>query len=616
MNKAVNAPEYGEVTSVPVALETCVQTLMYPDPSVNSEDRLFFRDGGKEAKAGFDTSLNAYFALKGSEISFDSYFNAFPAHLYDLDAHEVFIEIQGEGEVIVEISMARHERSWERLCRTRMQLVAGKTQRIKLPDVPLNGVVYIGAYALTDTLIREINHIVAGPRHQDVSITGVITTFKRNDAVQQTARRLQSYFDNNPDLSDAFSLLIIDNGGDTDSIPFAKGEVIKNPNLGGAGGFTRGLKTVVERGLSSHVLFMDDDASFLPESLRRTISLLRFTKSPNLAISGAMITEAQRWRMWENGATFNQRCIPIDNGRDLRDFNEVVRISMAQPRHAPNKYGGWWYFCFPVATVKTWPFPFFVRGDDSYFSLANDFDIVTIPGVAAHQEDFFSKQSPLTVYLDFRYHMVHHLTFGNLRLPPQKLIKMMARYFYRFNNSYHYDSAAALNLAIKDVLAGEVFWQANADMAERRRTLAALSIQEKITSELSVNLNDLTRHSKRRNKGPVAQMLRDITLNGHLAPDFLFYKRGLHFPLDMRAIEHDTFLRRFTVTADAATGRGYICRLDRKRYFDNLRTFKRLCGEVKRNYSRLLEQYQASSTTLTSQEAWSARFAAAGEKER
>lgn len=614
MNKAVAEPKRDEVAPAVMPIETCVQRLMYPDPAVNSEDPLFFHAGGQEGKVGFDTSKKAYFLLKEAEIRFDSYFNVFPAHLYDLDRHEVIIEIEGEGEAVFEILLARYQRSWERLVRTRIELAAGRPQRIKLPDIPLAGSVYLGAYALTDTVIREVNYIVIGPTHREVSLTGVITTFKRNDAVQRTGKRLQQYFEDNPDLAKDFSLLVVDNGSETDKIPFIRGEVIKNPNLGGAGGFTRGLKTVVDRKQSSHILFMDDDASFFPESLRRTISLLRFTRISNLAISGAMITEAHKWRMWENGATFNQRCIPIDSGCDLRNFAEVLRISQGQPRHAPNKYGGWWYFCFPVAAVKAWPFPFFVRGDDSYFSLANEFDIVTIPGVAAHQEDFFSKQNPLTVYLDFRYHLVHHLTFDSLRLSPEKMLKMMERYFYRYNNSYHYDSAAAVNLAIRDVLEGETFWQTNADMVERRQTLAALSTQEKIVPGVEVNLRELAPHSPRRNRSWAARFARSLTLNGHLLPDYFFYAKGVHFPLDARAIEHDSFRRKFTVTADPATGRGYVCRLDRKRYFQNLREFRKLRYEVKRTYRRLLEQYRESSSTLTSPEAWVVRFAQGEEK--
>lgn len=584
---------------------TRVQRLVRPDLSINTEEELFFH---AEGSAGFDTQTGDYFVLAGAELSYASYFNAFPAHLYELEDRRVEIEIFGEGEIIAKVMIARHGKGSDQLVSTRLKLTGDRPTVVALPDTSLDGVVSLWIRATTDSVISEVDYKILGNPHRNVTLTAVITTFKRDAAVQRTGIRLRDYFAQNEDLSDLFSLLVIDNGGATNSIAFNNAQIIKNPNLGGAGGFTRGLKLAAEHGWASHVLFMDDDASFFPESIRRTISLLRFTTKANLAVSGAMITEAQKWKLWENGATFDRKCSPIDLGTDLRIPEQVVRVSHAQPRTAQNKYGGWWYFCFPIASVETWPFPFFVRGDDSYFSLSNDFDIVTMLGVAAHQEDFFTKQSPLTLYLDFRYHLVHHLTFENLSLSSNEFVKMAAGYFFRFNNSYHYDSAAAVNLAIKDVLLGEAFWHENADMVGRRKLLQDMSMQERITSQLQVNLTDVARHSPKRNKGWLAKKVRYLTFNGHLLPKRLFYKKGILFPLDTRAIEHDTFCRRFSVTVDLTASSGYICRISRRRYFSNLIEFLRLCHALKRNHKRLVQEYQKARTTLTTLEAWNQRF--------
>ena len=589
------------------ALKTSlVQRLVMPDPGVNSEYLLFFHHEG--GLAGYDTRQQAYFAQRGALIRFDSYFNAFPAHLYDLDSHNVAVEVKATGKFSIKIVMARRGRSWEHLYQSKIELCEGESESIRLPNIELDGLIYVEIVALDDVLIHEVDYYILGLPHQDVSLTGVITTFKRNDAVQRTGRRLQAYFEANPDLLPRFQLLVIDNGGDTDTISFTKGRVIKNRNLGGAGGFTRGLLETVENKLSSHVLFMDDDAGFFPESLRRTISVLRFSKSEKRAVAGAMITEAHKWRMWENGATFDQRCRPIDKGRDLRNFGEVLAMSVGQPRNVENKYAGWWYFCFPVASVKIWPFPFFVRGDDSYFSLANDFDILTIPGVVAIQEDFFAKQTPLTLYLDMRYHIVHHLTFDNLDIGKKSLRKMMTRFFDRFNNSYHYESAATICQAIEDVLQVDTFWEKNLDMAERRKLISGSIENERIQDGLSVDLNRLARHSPRRNKGRWVGMLRRFSFNGHLIPESFQYKKGVRLPLDVRAIEHDTFLRPYTVTMDDTTGRGYVCKFDRQTYFKNRKRFLKLAKRLESEYPKLREGYAEASFTLTTKRAWFERL--------
>ncbi|CEP36876.1 Putative uncharacterized protein [Halomonas sp. R57-5] len=587
-------------------LVNLVQRLVMPEPGINSEYPLFFHHHG--GVAGFDTLKKAYFAQRGATISFNSYFNSFPVHLYDLDEHAVDVEIKASGTFIVQIVMARHGRSWEQLYQSRVELTDGEVEKIRLPTMLLDGLIYVEIISLRDTLIYDVDYSIVGEIHQSVSLTAVITTFKRDEAVQETGRRMQSYFENNVDLLDKFKLLVIDNGGDTDSIPFEKSTVIKNRNLGGAGGFTRGLMEVVENQLSSHVLFMDDDASFFPESLRRTMSVLQYSKTDNRAVCGAMITESHKWRMWENGATFDQRCKPIDNGRDLGDFGEVVAMSIGQPRNIDNKYAGWWYFCFPIASVNVWPFPFFVRGDDSYFSLANDFDIITMPGVVAIQEDFFTKQTPLTLYLDMRYHLVHHLTFENIEIGQKSLSRLMSKFFNRFNNSYHYESADAICQAIEDVLAGDSFWEQNVDMAERRKLINSNTQNEKIQNAISMNLGNVTHHAPQRNKGRWKSLLRRFSYNGHLLPDSLQYQKGVVFPLDVRAIEHDTFLRPYTITVDPASGKGYICKIDKQAYFDNRKRFKDLVRKLEANYEQLSNQYKELSKTLAAKAAWEERF--------
>jgi hypothetical protein len=589
-------------------MKTVVQRLVLPNLEINNESALFFHQEWGSCRV--DTERQNYFVLKNVTARFDSYFNAFPAHLYEWDGRQLLINIKAQGQCIVKVMMAGRNAVCDTLFHFFWNFRDDHTEEIEIPvDIKLDGLIYIEFTAVTDTIIHAVDYCIEGLLARDVFVTGVITTFKRNDIIQNTGRRLQKYFKNNSDLNNKFQLLVIDNGGDTDSISFDNGRVIKNKNLGGSGGFTRGLLEVFNENLSTHVLFMDDDASFFPESLRRTISILQFTTKENLAISGAMIAENHRWRMWENAARFDKRCIPIDSGRDLRDFNQVVAMSIEQPRDLKNKYGAWWYFCFPINSVKTWPFPFFVRGDDIYFSLSNHFDIITAPGIVAHQEDFAIKQSPLTLYLDLRNHIVHHLTFDDIDLNASQLRKMVGKFFHRYNNSYHYESAAAINQAIEDVLLGEIFWENNIDMLERRKLISSWIHAEKIKSDFPVNMQEgLTMHSARRNQGKWIRYLRKITLNGHLLPQWLFYKKGVCFPMFLRGIEHDSFRRPFTVTLDEEMSQGYQCWINRKAYFNNLFRFRSLSRNLAARIEELKHIYRGASKSLTNRAAWERRF--------
>src|SRR5690606_19121749 len=138
-------------------------------------------------------------------------------------------------------------------------------------------------------------------------------------------------------------------------------------------------------------------------------------------------------------------------------------------------YGGWWFFAFPLHDLRHLPFPFFVRGDDVSFSLANDLRIVTLPGVASVQESFTDKDSPLTWYLDLRSHLAHHLSLPQMERSWKSLYKIVVWFYLRTVLRFHYDSLSAINLAVEDVLKGPSFFTQNADMAGRRKDLKDLT---------------------------------------------------------------------------------------------------------------------------------------------
>ncbi len=568
--------------------EFVAQKLLAPNPKINSEVDLFYHIDGQ---AGYDTQQGSYYCFKESTIVFDSFFNAFPLHCYDLGPkHKLKIRIRIQGKGVVRLYLARNESSWEQLIHTLLDHKECETVEFELPKLGDSGLVFLQVYAKTEVKIVSADYIIEGPVLNDATVTGVITTFKRDAAVQDTCDRLETYFSENKDIADLFQLLVVDNGGDTDEVGFSRGRVIKNKNYGGAGGFSRGLLEVMEGDLSSHVLFMDDDATIFPESLRRTLAALRYSSDPKRAISGAMITEKHKWMMWDNSALFNRRCIPLHCRVDLRDFTKVLFCAFDNLRTQDNRYGGWWYFCFPVDQIKTWAFPFFVRGDDIYFSLANDFHIRTMPGVVSMQEDFAVKQSPQSIYMDTRNHLVQHLTFSFLRSSFWGDFWMLWRLFNRYNSAYHYDSAEAILVAIEDVIKGRDFWTNDMDMSKKRAQIKALTKNEAFSEKLEYGAVHLTPAGVGRFRK--AYLFRVLTLGGHILPNFLFFSNGRRMPLNLRAEVTETFLRPVVVTMDSSEKTGYVCRIDRPRYFKNLRHFIKTITTFAKERNRLVREYE------------------------
>ena len=87
---------------------------------------------------------------------------------------------------------------------------------------------------------------------------------------------------------------VIDNGC---TLPYKelstdKVTISPNENVGGAGGFARGMIESMEQDVpATHVLLMDDDVEVSPESIMRTYNLLRIVKPEysEAFVSGAML---------------------------------------------------------------------------------------------------------------------------------------------------------------------------------------------------------------------------------------------------------------------------------------------------------------------------------------
>lgn len=397
-------------------------------------------------------------------------------------------------------------------------------------------------------------------------------------------------------------MLIVDNGHTVEVADGGGVTVIPNENLGGSGGFTRGLVSAIKHD-ATHCLFMDDDASIQMEALSRTWRFLAYARDPRTAVAGAMINASHRWQVWENGALFDLGCKPLYGGLDLRKRKRVFNMEFETTGAAPSDlYGGWWFFAFPVEQLRHLPFPFFVRGDDVSFSLVNDFDIVMLPGVASIQESFTDKASPLTWYLDFRSHLAHHLT-GSAKPRNWRGLQKMVRSFYLRNVlRFHYDTLAAVNLALEDVMRGPEFFDEHADMSQRRADIKALSVTE--------TWEPLPFAPKQR-WGRYPRFMRALwlfTLNGQLLPisDRLGSKLVLTAPY--RDDYRKTYGAQQITYLNADATAAYTVRRDRKRFWQESYRLLRNNLRLRRDYAALRVRWKNGYDAMTSETYWNQKL--------
>lgn len=383
---------------------------------------------------------------------------------------------------------------------------------VPVSTLPQNGVIWPDIKACENSQIDEIGWWT-DTRQAPIRLAIVITTFRRETGVTMAAERLASALANHISADQAH-IFLIDNGQTLVLPDHPRWTVVPNRNLGGSGGFARGMAEATDRGFT-HCLFMDDDAATTDEAVLRTVAYLRLAKSPKVAVAGAMISEVPKNQMWEYGARFDGMCRPISHGVDLADQPSALVMEQALK---PEKllYGGWWFFAFPLAAVTHWPFPFFVRGDDSSFSLANRFDIARLAGVASVQEGFDRKSSPLTRYLDMRYHLHHLMVFPHLtprHLRRWRSVQTALRLIARNIATMHYDSAAAELIAWRDMMRGPEFFAADPTASERRAEIANLTLQEEWHPDATPLSEDVVPVPSR-----LENRLIKLSLNGHLIP--------------------------------------------------------------------------------------------------
>lgn len=502
-----------------------LQRLTFPDPDIPHDDALYLR-----ASAESVVTPDKIQVPSGATVRFDTYVNLFNlgnwTHFCQLDGLQ--LHLRGTGQFDLHV-WRQHDGQEQTLLQQQVTLTP-TGQDIVLDHHSGVGLIMFSLTAITAGELLAGHFAAPQPaQYQPITLALVITTFERQAQVIETAARITAHLDD-PATLPGTHLFVIDNGRNVTLPEAPRLTLIPNPNLGGAGGFARGLAAAQDAGQFTHVLFMDDDATFPMEALHRTCAFLALARDPATAMVGAMLSAARPWQLWENGAVFREMCRPVFSESDLRDVAAVTQIEQAAAADKPHGfYGGWWYFAFPIAQVKHYPFPFFVRGDDVSFALSNQFRMATLNGVMSFQDDFAAKSSLQTAYLDLRYHLHVHLVQDGMAIGRFGMARVALRLIAGSIMRMHYESAAAQLLSWADILRGPQVFEENLTMQNRRTTIAQLMhIERWGPCPAPPDFPTLPPPSRS------ASMLQKLSLNGHLLPGFGWRNKQVTVPIETR----------------------------------------------------------------------------------
>ena len=235
-----------------------------------------------------------------------------------------------------------------------------------------------------------------------VELSLAITTFQKEEFILRNLELLRKeILESKDEIAKHFYVHVVDNGRtlkETDA-GHKQIKIHPNNNVGGSGGFARGMiETMAQPVKATHILLMDDDVLLQTESIKRTFALLKVLKSEykEYFISGAMLfyenmhvqhEDVGYVKTQENGGYG-----PVKPSMDfykIEDccYNEEVKTDKE------NQYAGWWYCCIPMEYVRedNLPLPFFVRGDDVEYSLRNKAKFLTMNGICVWHMGFTQK---------------------------------------------------------------------------------------------------------------------------------------------------------------------------------------------------------------------------------
>ncbi|GHH49161.1 glycosyltransferase [Lentzea cavernae] len=409
-----------------------------------------------------------------AKVSFASYFNAFPASYWKrwtvVEDVVLRIRLRGAGRVDVYRSKANGDivHLDGHVVRTPK---AFSDVAIKVSLKPFEDGGWIWFDVFTDDTTIEIEE-AAWTTEQELPAQTVaigMTTMRPVDAVIA----LRTLGEDPAVLSVLKKVFVADQGTvkvrDTEGYAEAvaalgdKLEIIEQDNLGGSGGFTRGLYEAIEHTDADQIMLMDDDIRLEPDAVLRSNAFARAAAQP-VIVGSHMLNLQARARLHSMGevvdlGTCYWRAAP--GALTDHDFGtESLRETEELHARIDSTYNGWWMCLFPREVVQRtgYPLPLFIKWDDAEYSLRaleRGYPTVSLPGSAVWHMPWTDKNDATDWQAYF--HTRNRLVLAALHSPydvRSTLLKQGLKLSLRHLLSMEYSTVAVQQKAIEDFLAG------------------------------------------------------------------------------------------------------------------------------------------------------------------
>lgn len=449
---------------------------------------------------------------------------------------------------------------------------------------------------------------------RDVYLSLVTTTFKKENFVTENLELLkQEILDSDEDIKNNLYIHVIDNGktlnkSDLDNYHIT---VHPNSNTGGSGGFSKGmLESLIQTPKATHVLLMDDDVLILPESIKRTYTLLKVLKPlyHNCFVSGAMLYYENMSTQHEDIGTVTTEGFfsPLKPPLLLNNIKNVI-LNEENWTNSPRQYAAWWYCCIPVNLIEENGFsmPFFIRGDDVEYSLRCKAEFITMNGICIWHMGFEDKFSnSLNRYQEVRNMLIIRDVVDCCN--SIKYINTAKKLFRQEILCFNYNGAEMVLRAINHYLQGPLFLKKNCtedifkeNNSKNEKLIPLASI---LPLDQSIDFKSLKQDLPRK-KGE--SFIYKLTYNGHrfLPINWLKKKSGIiawgAYYQPQRQSLHKKLL-----AINISSQTGIYRSLDKAKYKKLKREFYKLILLYYIKHRKIQKEYRLKQHILVSAEYW------------
>ncbi|HZZ46426.1 MAG TPA: glycosyltransferase [Pseudonocardia sp.] len=617
-----------------------LQRIIFPRTGDPLDMRALYldEDEGNRKKSQAD-SRTALRVPAGSEISFATYFNAFPASYWRrwTSLESVELRLAVEGECRIDLYRSKADGTQIHVRGTVLEQDGVQQARFELDLSPFED----GGWYWFDLTTGDEPVVVAeagwyasvdAPGQAKVSIG--MTTFNRPD---DCVAALTALGEDPLVLSAITAVNVADQGTKKtrDANGFTEAaavlgdrlKVVDQPNLGGSGGFSRGMYESLVNTDCEQVLLMDDDIVIEPDSVLRAIAFSRFAESPML-VGGQMLNLQARSHLHTMGEVVDRHKFKwgpaphVEHDHDFAKYPLRDEDSKDLHRRIDVDYNGWWMCLIPrtVAEKLGLPLPLFIKWDDTEYGLRaqrEGYPTATLPGVAIWHMPWSDKDDATDWQAYF--HLRNRLVVAALQSPYRHggaLFRDSMKNTLKHLMSLEYSTVALQELAMHDFCEGplNLFDQLPTALGDVRKRRSDFDDGRVIASAKKLPLPSMDRvRAARFLKPPTNPITIGVTLVTGLVHNLMPVQPEHHErpQLNVPAQDARWFLlsRLDGATVGTADGRGAAYRKrDPKVFWTLLSTSVRNHLRLAREFPRLRRTYRAAMPELTGRENWTKTF--------